>query len=255
MTRSIHLADLSWTEVRGVLEGPRIAVVILPLGVVEPHGPHAPLGTDAIISLGICERAARTFAEDPNTVALVLPPVTYGITRYASAFPGTIGIAPETLAAVLVDVCRSAVDTGFHRIVIVNNHFEPEQVETIRRVTADLGGRTAMKLAYLDLTRRGNAARLGDEFVSGSCHAGRYETSLLLAERPDLVDTQVMTRLEPLIVPMIEAIADGRTDFLAMGMDAAYCGTPADATAAEGAERFDALAQMLIDVIRDVAED
>ncbi|MDQ4065622.1 MAG: creatininase family protein [Actinomycetota bacterium] len=255
MTGSVHLGDLSWTEVRAVLDGPRSAVALLPLGVVEPHGPHAPLATDTIISLGICERAARAFADDPTTVALVLPPVTYGITRYASAFPGTIGLAPETLAAVLVDVCRGAADTGLHRIVVVNNHFEPAQVETIRKVTADLAGQNAVKLAYLDLTRRANAARLGDEFASGSCHAGRYETSLVLAERPELVDAEVMSRLEPLVLPMHEAIAAGRTDFLALGMNEAYCGAPADATTAEGEERFDVLAQMLIDVIRDVVED
>lgn len=253
MTRSIHLTDLSWTAVRELLEGPRSAVALLPLGVVEPHGPHAPLGTDTVISLGMCERAARAVAEDADAAAVVLPPITYGVTRYGAAFPGTIGIGPDTLEAVLTDVCRSTIERGFRRIAIVNNHFEPAHVETIRKVIVDLDRGTGAKFAYLDLTRRTNATRLGNEFRSGSCHAGSYETSLVLAERPELIDTEVMSRLEPMVVNMPEAIAEGRTDFLAMGMDQAYCGAPADATVAEGESTFETLTEMLVDLIRDLA--
>ena len=67
---------------------PADAVHVLPLGAVEPHGPHAPLVTDTLISIGICHRAAdRLEGEIP---VLVLPPVHYGVTRYAAAFPGTV---------------------------------------------------------------------------------------------------------------------------------------------------------------------
>lgn len=255
MTRSIHLADLTWTQVRDLLEGPRNPVLLLPLGAVEPHGPHAPLETDTVISLGTCVRAARALAEDPNVSAFLLPQVTYGVTHYGAGFPGTIGIREETLEALVVDVCHAAIETGFRRIAVVNNHFEPEQVETIRRAVANLNGAPGVRIAYLDLTRRANAGRLGDEFRSGSCHAGRYETSLVLAERPDLVDAAVMARLEPLHVDMPEAIAAGRTDFLAMGMRDAYCGSPSDASTVEGEERFATLSQMLVDLIRDLAGD
>jgi len=255
MTRSVYLADLTWTEVQDLLAGTRTLVLILPLGAVEAHGPHAAVDTDTVISLGMCERAARSLAEHPTVGAFVLPPITYGVTRYGASFPGTIGIRQETLEALVLDVCRAAIETGFPRIAVVNNHFEPEHVATIRRVVADLDAVSGVKAAYLDLTRRANATRLGSEFSSGSCHAGRYETSLVLAQRPELVDTATMARLEARFVNMPEAIAAGRTDFLALGMNDAYCGSPSEATAAEGEDRFATLTQMLVDLIRDLAED
>lgn len=255
MTQSVYLADLTWTQAKDLLQSSRKLVLILPLGAVEAHGPHGPLEADTVISLGMCERAARALADDPAVGALLLPPITYGVTRYGAAFPGTIGIRQETLAELILDVCRAAIENGFSRIAVVNNHFEPEQVETIRRVVADVGAAPGVKTAYLDLTRRANAERLGGEFSSGSCHAGRYETSLVLAERPELIDTVVMSRLQPLFVDMPQAIVAGRTDFLAMGMSDAYCGSPSEATAGEGEERFATLTQMLVDLIRDLAEE
>lgn len=209
---------------------------LLPLGATEPHGPHAPLSTDTLISVGICSRAAERLRSEIDV--LVLPPLPYGVTRYGDAFPGAIGVAEETLAAVIADLSGQ-----LERLVLVNSHFEPEQVATLR----------ATGLPLLDLTRRAHAERLTEEFRAGSCHAGRYETSLVLADRPDLVDRTRMASLEAKIVDMPAAIAEGRTDFLAMGMDEAYCGSPAEATVEEGEETFDTLAAMLVDLIREVA--
>jgi creatinine amidohydrolase len=130
------------------------------------------------------------------------------------------------------------------RVVLVNSHFEPEQVQTLRETGVPL----------LDLTRRANAERLTEEFRSGSCHAGRYETSLVLAERPELVHTDRMRSLEAKIVDMPAEIASGRTDFLALGMNEAYCGSPAQATAEEGEQTFETLADLLAELVREVAQ-
>jgi creatinine amidohydrolase len=212
------------------------AVHVLPLGAVEPHGPHAPLVTDTLISLGICHRAAaRLEGEIP---VLVLPPVHYGVTRYASAFPGTVSIGEETLRSLVTEIAESVGE-----LVLVNSHFEPEQVQTLR----------STGLPLLDLTRRANAERLTDEFRSGSCHAGRYETSLVLADRPELVHADRMTALEERHVDMPAAIRAGQTDFLAMGMEQAYCGAPSESTPDEGRETFETLTDLLVDLIREAA--
>jgi creatinine amidohydrolase len=226
----VNLAELAYPDV------PEGAVHLLPLGATEPHGPHAPLSTDTLISVGICERAAERLAGE--IAVLVLPAMPYGVTRYGSAFPGAVSIGEGTLRSLVTEIAGS-VGT----LVLVNSHFEPEQVETLR----------STGLPLLDLTRRRNAERLTEEFRSGSCHAGRYETSLVLADRPELVHADRMTALEERHVDMSAAIRDGRTDFLAMGMDRAYCGTPADATAEEGRETYDTLTDMLVDLIREVA--
>ena len=222
----------------------RTTVLLLPVGAVEPHGPHAPLETDTLISVGMCDRAAAAFAGDPERRVLVLPPVPYGVTRYSRGFPGAISISERTLHSLVADVFASLRAQGFEHFVIVNNHFEPEHAAVLRRAAEECGAQ------YLDLVRRRHAERLGEEFQSGSCHAGRYETSLVLADRPDLVDRERAAKLPEVPLDMPAAMEEGRRDFVAMGMTDAYCGAPAEATAEEGEERFAALTAMLIELIR-----
>lgn len=243
----MRFAELTSPEVGELLAGERVPVLLLPVGAVEPHGPHAPLETDAIISAGMCERAAATMASDPGIRVLVLPAIPYGVTRYAAAFPGAISVAEDTLRAMVTDVLGSLRAQGFRRFVIVNHHFEPEHAAALRLAAEEAGA------AYLDLVRRRNAERLGEEFRSGSCHAGRYETSLVMADRPALVDAARAAQLRPVPVDMPAAMAAGHTDFVSMGMTGAYSGSPAEATAQEGEERFAALTAMLVETIREVA--
>jgi creatinine amidohydrolase len=218
------------------LEGREGAVHLLPLGSTEPHGPHAPLATDTIISVGICRRATERLLGELDV--FVLPAVPYGVTRYGADFPGAVSISEETLRSMVIEIC-----SGFERIVLVNSHLEPEQVWTLR----DLG------LPLFDVTRRERADRLTDEFRSGAGHAGRYETSLVLADRPELVNTGRARELEAKPIDMPAAIRAGQTSFVAMGMDQAYAGAPAEATAEEGEQTFETLADMLVELIREVA--
>lgn len=249
MVSGPFFADLTSPQVGALLAGPRRPVLLLPVGAVEPHGPHAPLSTDSIISTGMCVRAAHQLADDPQLRVLILPSMPFGVTRYAAAFPGAVSIRADTLLAVVVDVCTSLAQQGFRHLVVVNNHFEPEHVATLRRAV----GQVDAHVGYLDLVRRHNAAQLTEEFRSGSCHAGRYETSLVLADTPELVDTGRLSTLPEVGVDMARAIRDGDNDFIAMGMTEAYCGAPGQATAEEGRTTFGTLTAMLIEVIRDVA--
>ena len=242
-------ADLAYPDVAALVDAEPPVVLLLPLGATEPHGPHAPLATDTLISIGVCGRAAARLADDPDVRALVLPPLAYGVTRYGAAFPGAVSIGEATLRAVVLEICGSLAAQGFRRIVLVNNHFEPEQVRTLREAVRDVGE----SVRLLDVTRREPAQRLTDEFRAGSCHAGRYETSLVLADEPELVHRGRMRALEAKMVDMPAAIREGRTDFPAMGMDLAYCGAPAEATAAEGEQTFETLTELLVELVREVA--
>jgi creatinine amidohydrolase len=229
------------------LTSPRLAellarqpVGLWPVGAVEPHGPHAPLGTDTLIARGICERAAARLDDPP---CVVLPALQFGVTRFGASFAGAVGISESTLTAVVRDVADAARTQGFRRLAIVNCHFEPEQVETLRAVCAETG------VLYLDLLRRRAAERLTEEFRTGSCHAGRYETSLVLADAPELVDRPRMSELPANPVDMPAAMAAGARDFPSMGMTDAYCGAPAEATPEEGSQTFDTLTDMLVELV------
>ena len=248
MPASIHFADLTSPRARALLDAGPVPVLLLPVGAVEPHGPHAPLGTDSIISAAICERAAVALSADSTVRALVLPEIAFGVTRYSAAFTGAITISESTLRAMVLEVCASLNAQGFRHVVIVNSHFEPAQVATLRQAADDA------KVGFLDVTRRVVAEQLTPEFQSGAAHAGRYETSVVLATRPDLVEAEIMRRLPAYELNMPEAMAAGHTDFLAMGMDRAYCGEPAEASAVEGDTTLATLTRLLVDLIRRQVE-
>ena len=233
----MRLAELTSPGLQALRE--RRPVALWPVGAVEPHGPHAPLGTDTLISVGMCERAAARLDDPP---AVVLPALAFGVTRYGAAFAGAIGISEAALRAVVLDVAASVQQEGFRRLVNDNTHYEPRLVAALPAAAADAGA------LYLDLVRRRNAQRLTDEFRRGSCHAGRYETSLVLADAPQLVDASAAD-LPANEVDMPAAMAAGATDFLAMGMERAYCGAPAQATAEEGRATFETLTDMLVELV------
>ncbi|TDQ01048.1 creatininase family protein [Labedaea rhizosphaerae] len=237
MTRFDELTSPAVAELRDQ------AVVLLPLGAVEAHGPHGPLGTDTLISEGMCRRAADALANE--LPVLVMPTLPYGVTTYAAAFPGTVTISAAALRAMLTDICTGLRDQGLRRIVLVNNHFEPEHLATVRAVADELG------IGHLDLVRRRNAQRIGGEFATGSCHAGRYETSLVLADAPELVGERA--GLPAVTVDLPAQMSAGHKDFRSMGMADAYCGAPADATEDEGAATFAVLTELLVEAIREEA--
>lgn len=248
----LYFANLSYAQLVARLHSDRQPVLLFPVGATEAHGPHSPLSTDVLISEGMCLRAARKLATDPQIDALILPSLSYVVTRYAGRFTGTIHVDEEVLQAMVAGVCRSLIQQGFHHIVLVNNHFEPEHVQTLHRTIDAILDETGVLIGYLDLTRRERAALLTEEFKKSECHAGRYETSLVLADHPALVDEALMAGLPEVPVSLVKVIGRGMKDFVQMGLVQAYNGAPAEATAAEGQDSFDTLTDMLTDVIRSL---
>lgn len=104
---------------------------------------------------------------------------------------------------------------------------------------------TELAVAFPDVTRKALAVRLTDEFRSGACHAGRYEGSVVMARRRDLVREERMAALEPRPISLSEAIRDGKTSFEEIGGVDAYFGDPAAATAEEGERTIAALGAIL----------
>ena len=249
MTGSPYFADQTYTRIQELLDSPKVPVLLWPVGSTEPHGPHSPLSTDPIISIGIAERVARRLADDPEVAVLILPTLAYAVTRYTVGFAGAIHVSEDSLRNMVVDVCRSLAAQGFPHVVLINNHFEPEHVQTLHRALDELEAE-GVRAGYLDLTRRERAQRLTEEFKLGECHAGRYETSLVLAQEPELVDREAMARLPYLGVSLPEVIAAGMKDFRDMGMPDAYCGAPAEATVEEGEASYETLADMTVELIR-----
>lgn len=229
------------------------AIALVPIGSTEPHGPHLPLATDAILSVETCVRAARVLTDKGRTT-LVAPTVAYGVTRYARDFRGAIGVSAATLTALLLDVGRALLADGFSHVAFVNNHLEPEHAEAIDAAFQTLEaehGPNAVSFPN-QLTRRW-ARTLTDEFKRGDCHAGRYETSLVLATRADLVgDSALLPKLD---ISLSAALREGDVTFAGIGMTRAYTGAPAEGTAAEGESTYAKLVTMVVTEVAERASD
>ena len=225
-------------------------VVLLSVGSVEPHGPHLPLGTDTIISEAASARAAELL-EARGLRSVIAPPVPYGVTEFARGFPGAMGISPATLTALLVDVVRGMLAAGARHVCLVNNHLEPAHDQAIRAVTPSFDTRSVS--VACPLTRR-HARTLSAEFKSGACHAGRYETSIVLAAEPALVAEEARAALVEVPISLSEGIKAGKDSFKDMGMTAAYSGTPAAATSDHGEEQLALLAAMIVTEVTEALE-
>ena len=248
------LAKCTWPEANALF-GPR-TIAILPVGSTEPHGPHLPLDTDVTIALAMARRAEQRL-ESLSIPTLVLPALAYGLTNYTSGFAGRITLRSGTLWMVLEDIVTSLEQQGVTRIVFANAHLEPEHVAVLRGVVLDHAVRGADKAQVLfpDNTRRRFADTLGAEFKSGDCHAGRYESSLVLAADPSSVREKERASLPPVEIHLIEKMKAGMNSFQQMGADRAYCGDPAAATANEGRDLVESLSEMLVISMREAWPD
>lgn len=233
-----RLADMTSDEVAALLARPR-PVALVPVGSVEPHGPHLPLATDTILSERAAERGAELLRAR-GIDAVIAPAVPYGVTRYAAGFKGTVGVDDEALVTILRAVCRGLLDDGFERVCLVNNHLEPAHEAAVRDAAA--GAFPGRVVVASPLSRRW-ARTLSEEFRRGNCHAGRYETSLVLASGVSVRDTY--RSLEPIAISLSEGIRSGKTTFAEMGLDRAYTGAPAEATRQEGEALYEKLATMI----------
>lgn len=241
------LALLTWTAVRDL--PPARTVAILPSGAIEAHGPHLPLGTDVIIADAMARAGADRLSARGFHV-LMLPAMTMTAAPYAAEFAGTLHTPPEATAMIVTGILRSLGAHGIRVAAIANAHHDPAHVDALRRAVSDVAASgDAITVVFPDLTRRRWAERLTEEFRSGACHAGRYEGSIVLAERADLVRTDVMATLPPNSRSLVDAIRGGQPTFTAAGGPEAYFGFPAEASAEEGRAIVDMLGAILEDAV------
>lgn len=90
--------------------------VIIPIGLIEAHGPHMPLSVD----LDTADYFSRAVAE--RTGAILAPMISYGFADEMGEYPGTIGLRPETLIAVVDDICRHFCRNGFRSLIFLSGH-------------------------------------------------------------------------------------------------------------------------------------
>jgi mycofactocin precursor peptide peptidase len=158
---SAELAHAVWPDLVGSDQ-----ILLVPVGATEQHGPHLPLGTDTELAIAVARAAA---ARDQRL--LVAPAVPYGSSGEHDGFAGTLSIGQRTTELLLIELCRSATAT-FDRVVLVCTH----------------GGNVApVRRAIATLRAEGRDVTVFAPEWGGDAHAGRAETSLMLAIAPQRV--------------------------------------------------------------------
>jgi creatinine amidohydrolase len=244
MTLPAFARDLPWTEVKRLAEAG--AVALLPVGSTEAHGPHLPLSVDVVIAEEVCRRTARRLLAR-GQASLIFPAVPYGLTEFAAPFSGTVSVPPQPAEAFLTEILAGIASHGFERIGVLNHHLEPAHFQLVHRAAKAAAERTGARIAVPDHRKKPTGPRLGEEFTHGGSHAGCYETSLMLAAAPHLVNEQARRALPDVPVDLPAKIKAGARDFLECGGERAYFGSPASASAEEG--------ERLLAILAEVSEE
>jgi creatinine amidohydrolase len=238
MADNIVLPELTWTEVDATLKDRPVA--LLPVGATEAHGPHLPLATDTLIAQEMARRGAARLKEN-GISCLILPPITFTVAEYGASFAGTLSITPETSVALLKDVCV-ATSKHFRAVALVNIHLEPRHVECAKKAVEE-ARKAGVNACYVDIVKKRWVDTLGEAFKEGD-HAGAFETSLMMAAVPALVRDHERISLAP-VDGLVAAIKKGAKTFVEAGGEDAYFGDPTAASAEEGENLFEALAEIL----------
>jgi creatinine amidohydrolase len=217
--------------------------VILPVGSLEEHGPHLPLGTDTFHALEVARRLARL------RPVVVAPPLFYGICRSTREHPGTLSLSGDTFRALLLDLGREFQRQGLTNLVFISGHAGGTHLSAIleagERLLAELPTVRVAVVNLLELLREVLSAPPHLVQTRGDAHAGEVETAIMLAAYPHLV--QGTAPAEWPSFPKYVLVREKRRYW-----PGGVWGDPGPASAAQGEEIIEAEVARLVKVIEEL---
>jgi creatinine amidohydrolase len=259
------MADMTWQEVeKAAKEG---AIILLPTGVIEEHGPHMGCGVDTYLAYQTCKLTRREL-ESRGIKTLIAPPFYWGINRTTHVFPGTFTVRPETMKALLEDILRSLKSWGFKRVFNINWHYDGGHIltllQTIKGAQESVGINTCFVLSEEDVSRfrlKGDEPFIvvhksppveqeSQEYLD--LHAGGGETGIMAAHFPDQVDLELTRTLKPtqLTYRDVGEWVKNARDVTPLG----YFGDPASFKITESKEYHEAFCKKIADAIEKELE-
>jgi creatinine amidohydrolase len=253
----LHLGKMTFPEV-GLAARAGTALVILPVGVVEEHGAHLPLGMDSFAA-EVYAAAAAPHLEESGYEVIVAPTVNYGVARAAIDFPGTLSLEPETLRAMVVEIGRSLARHRLNRLVLLNGHRDKHHMKALDDATRILiDGKTVQALlvgfAHDDTMtaacyREGVKRYYRSPRPDREGHGGESETSVALHGFPELVKREIIKDLDANFDYDVEAFRDETKDYGSNSGGRGYFGWPQAATAETGQQLVAARGKNIANVI------
>ncbi|MBX0295416.1 creatininase family protein [Haloarcula nitratireducens] len=233
----MNLQSATWTDA----ERAETDLALLPVGSTEQHGPHAPLGTDALTARTVAETGAGEYDGE----VIVAPPVNVGIAEEHRHFAGTLWVSEDTFRDYVRETVASLAHHGWDRVVVVNGH--GGNVGPLREVCARISRHDdayAVPFTWFDAV---DADDMG--------HGGPLETSLLRHSHPELVR-------EDRLDEAADGAADGWGEWVS-GVNLAYdaaefsengtVGDPREGGADRGARLLDEASAALVELLDRVA--
>ena len=231
-------------------------IAVLPVGAVEQHGPHLPLGVDAMIVDGVVNRLADALPDHLPVVFLPSQPV--GKSDEHLRYSGTLTLSAETLARVWTEIGASVARSGVRKIVLLNSH--GGQISTMDIVVRELRIRHDMLAFSVNWFGFGMPDGVYSENEQAvGIHAGDMETSVMLTLHPELVDMTEARDFRPLLDTLLRdyahiRIANGaKLGWQAQDMHpAGACGNAGIATKTKGDATLDFAVKQLVDVLAEI---
>lgn len=252
------LQEKCWKEARELVKESK-GVAILPVGSVEQHGYHMPLGTDSYVAITLAEEAAE------KTKAAVVPPVWFGWSPHHMVLPGTITIRPEILMGLVYDIAASLKKHGFDKIIMINGHRIVNVIwmqMAAEKIQREVGA--SVKIfdpAYMskDIVKELGFGEVG--------HAEEVETSHMLYRYPDLVHLE-LAKDNPIKPAELYSVDPAFTHDTLCYVPSTYehaeknaqiaggtTGEPTKSDAEKGRKYHEHLVERLVRVIRKMQED
>jgi creatinine amidohydrolase len=257
------MADMTYPEIEEAAR--RGAVVLWALGVIEEHGPHLPLATDVYVPCATL-REARTILAAQGIESVIAPPFYWGINAATAAFAGSFIVRPETMIELMKDVFRSLRKDGFSNVFCLSGHGDAAHNAVLYEGVK--AGREFGPIESYMLVSPPFAQRLGFDEADPllaimhsppaepaqyiDVHAGDWETSIIWAKYPDVVRTEISTKLAP-----TNSVLDDLIEWRKGGEHAVrttphgYLGDPASADPARGHESVRAEGAIIAKTVAD----
>lgn len=244
MVDIVYLDELTFQEVEQLDK--EKSFILLPMGPVESHGPHLPLGVDIRGAEIACKMAAEKLMEK-GLQPIMAPTMPYTLAEAAMPFAGTVTLSRKTLKSFIHDLAKSFAQHGFKNFVIFCHHGELPNFNAISEA-AEESKEYGIRVLNSKAIFKGmdeNINLIQGEHPELDAHAGESETALYLWKFPHLVKQNIVKDLPDNWSPLRKNLSEGANDFMEAGGPLSYFGSPSKATAKTGQLAYEVISNLL----------
>jgi len=250
MTQVLYLDELTYLEAKKLNK--KESIIFLPMGPLESHGPHLPLGVDIRGAEVTCKMAAEKIIKK-GFQPIIAPTMPYTLADVAMPFSGTVTLSPKTLKYFINDLSKSFAYHEFENLVIFCHHGEIPNFKAINEAVkeAQKHGINILNSSAMFEGMRENVKLIKGKYPELDAHAGEAETALYMWKFPNLVKKDILNGLIDNWSPLRNNLASGAKDLVEAGGPQAYFGSPAKATAETGKYVYETLSDLLVQEIKN----